>query len=222
MLLKMPVCSKCQIEVSDDLIVAKKSCCRECNKAYCKAYKAANRDKISAYNHKYKSEHKQEVSSYNHTYNTLHKNALVAAALLRKKRRFALEPEFKIACNLRKKLWRLLKRQCKCQNVDDVVRFVGCKPDQFKGWIESQFDASMTWDNYGTMWSIDHVIPCSSINLEDDEQQIKSFNWSNLRPVVKAQNYRKSATVDHQLIEQHNLLAQQYAKSHGIDLPSRN
>ena len=40
----------------------------------------------------------------------------------------------------------------------------------------------MSWTNQGTYWDIDHVLPCSNFNLEQDEDIKKCFNWKNLRP----------------------------------------
>ena len=47
-------------------------------------------------------------------------------------------------------------------------------------------------ENQGTYWDIDHVIPCSNFNLEQDEDIKKCFNWKNLRPCEKKENYKKN------------------------------
>lgn len=43
----------------------------------------------------------------------------------------------------------------------------------------------MSWDNRGKYWHIDHIKPCSSFNLEKQEEIFRCFNWTNLRPLEK-------------------------------------
>jgi len=56
-----------------------------------------------------------------------------------------------------------------------------------KKWIEWQFNSNMTWENYGSYWHIDHVIPCSQYELNKDV-----FKWNNLRPLEKFKNLSKN------------------------------
>lgn len=37
----------------------------------------------------------------------------------------------------------------------------------------------MNWDNYGS-WHIDHIIPCSSWDLSNEDDIYKCFNYLNL------------------------------------------
>lgn len=55
--------------------------------------------------------------------------------------------------------------------------------------IEDQFDSNMNWDNYGTYWVIDHIIPISS--GKNEEEIFKLNHFSNLRPLSKAENLIK-------------------------------
>jgi hypothetical protein len=54
---------------------------------------------------------------------------------------------------------------------------------QFRKWLEYQFDESMTIENHGTVWHIDHIIPCAIFKLENPEEQSRCFHWSNMRPL---------------------------------------
>ena len=40
----------------------------------------------------------------------------------------------------------------------------------------------MTWDNYGSYWSIDHICPCNQAQTE--EELIKLQHHKNLRPMI--------------------------------------
>ena len=50
----------------------------------------------------------------------------------------------------------------------------------------------MTWDNYGSYWHVDHIIPCCKFDLTDPEQQLKCFHYTNLQPLEATANLRKN------------------------------
>ena len=68
---------------------------------------------------------------------------------------------------------------------------VGTKID-----LANKFKKGMSWDNYGE-WEIDHIRPCSSYNLKDPDQQLECFNYSNLQPLWKKENRKKSNKYKH-------------------------
>jgi hypothetical protein len=71
-----------------------------------------------------------------------------------------------------------------------AVEILGCEWSFFKEYIENQFLSGMSWDNYGE-WHIDHIIPASSAN---SEEELKKLNhYSNLRPYWAADNLQKGA-----------------------------
>ena len=47
----------------------------------------------------------------------------------------------------------------------------------------------MSWDNYGK-WHIDHIIPLSSANSEDDIYKL--CHYTNLQPLWAEDNLKKS------------------------------
>jgi hypothetical protein len=50
----------------------------------------------------------------------------------------------------------------------------------------------MDWDNYGSYWSIDHIIPVCKFNLTDENERLECWNWSNLMPVTVKYNSSKN------------------------------
>ena len=71
----------------------------------------------------------------------------------------------KIIHNLRTRLRHLVKRKN-----EPTLEYLGISSGEYKKWIEYQFDDVMTWDNYGSYWHMDHVVPCNSFNLENEEE----------------------------------------------------
>lgn len=104
------------------------------------------------------------------------------------KRRRDNDIEFKLLTNLRCRLYMALKGKLKSKN---TIELIGCQINYLMSYIESQFDDEMSWGNYGA-WHIDHIIPCASFDLSNEEEQRKCFNYTNLQPLWATDNLRKS------------------------------
>jgi len=68
---------------------------------------------------------------------------------------------------------------------DQPIRF-GCTLFEFGHHLQGQFKDGMTWENYGTLWEVDHVIPCSHFNLP--KEIFQCFHYTNMRPRLIALN----------------------------------
>lgn len=79
------------------------------------------------------------------------------------------------------------------KNGKSMLKYFDYTLDQLKRHIESQFDNKMSWDNYGSYWHIDHIIPQSILpytSMEDDNFK-KCWDLKNLRPLEKIANIKK-------------------------------
>jgi hypothetical protein len=65
--------------------------------------------------------------------------------------------------------------------------------------LERQFVKGMTWDNYGSRWHIDHIVPRSSFVYAsaDDPEFRAAWALTNLRPLWAADNWSKHARRTH-------------------------
>jgi hypothetical protein len=70
--------------------------------------------------------------------------------------------------------------------------------DQLKAHLEKLFTPEMSWENYGTYWSIDHKIPVAVFNFERPGDIDFRLCWSikNLQPMEKLTNISKGAKID--------------------------
>jgi hypothetical protein len=84
---------------------------------------------------------------------------------------------------------------------------VGCSAATFHAWIESQFVEGMSVDNYGDVWTYDHVIPKSAFDFLNPMQVKECNHWSNWRPVFPTENSSKNCKRDQALEESHAMLA---------------
>ena len=70
---------------------------------------------------------------------------------------------------------------------------LGCSFEEFRTYLESNFESWMTWENRGLYngelnygWDIDHKIPLSSTKTE--EELIKLNHYTNLQPLCSYVN----------------------------------
>jgi hypothetical protein len=78
-----------------------------------------------------------------------------------------------------------------------TLELLGCTVEQWRAHIESLFKPGMTWENYGTVWHIDHVEPLAAFDLSDPEEQKKAFSWMNTQPLWAEENLRKGASLEY-------------------------
>jgi hypothetical protein len=74
---------------------------------------------------------------------------------------------------------------------DSTMNYIGCNIQYLREWFEYNFISEMNWDNYGSYWSIDHIIPVCKFDLTIDDEKSKCWNWSNLMPVTIKYNSSK-------------------------------
>jgi hypothetical protein len=68
---------------------------------------------------------------------------------------------------------------------------VGCTAERFQEWIKFQWTPGMAADNYGSVWTYDHVVPRSAFDFLAPEQVLECNHWTNLRPVLATENSKK-------------------------------
>ncbi len=62
------------------------------------------------------------------------------------------------------------------------------------GWLAAKFTNGMAWDDYGD-WHIDHILPCISFDLSDENQQKICFHYTNLQPLWATDNLKKGSKI---------------------------
>ena len=89
---------------------------------------------------------------------------------------------FRILENLRSRLSNALKGRIKNSTIEEL----GCSIEEFKIYLEKQFDENMNWENYGPYWEIDHIQPLSKGG---------SFHYTNTQPMYFSENRSKGNRV---------------------------
>lgn len=75
-----------------------------------------------------------------------------------------------------------------------VERF-GYQPKALREHLERCFTGKMSWDNYGDLWEVDHIIPVSSFKLPEEIR--RCWALTNLRPLLRVENRKKSNKITH-------------------------
>jgi hypothetical protein len=63
--------------------------------------------------------------------------------------------------------------------------------------LESKFKDGMTWENYGPVWHIDHIVPDALFEYSNYEDDAFKRCWSleNLQPMFASENIRKGNSI---------------------------
>jgi hypothetical protein len=82
---------------------------------------------------------------------------------------------------------------------DSTMNYIGCNIQYLREWFEYNFTEEMNWENYGSFWSIDHIIPVCKFDLTNETDKLKCWNWSNLMPVTVKFNSSKKEIDENQI-----------------------
>lgn len=101
--------------------------------------------------------------------------------------------EVRLLDNLRNRLYCGLKNNTKNKR---TLQLIGCSIEELKQHLEKKFQEGMTWSNYGRKgWHIDHIIPISSFDLSNIEEQNMCFHYTNLQPLWQFDNLSKGCKI---------------------------
>lgn len=183
--------------------INKKSC------AYHKKYKANNREKIKEsgrlYYEKNKEKirekhrlhhekNKEKINEKKKKYRQENKEKVVQKRRLNENKRRATDPAFKVSKIISNAIYETLKTKGSSKNGRKWEKLLGYTRDDLKIHLESKFTSDMTWENYGSYWHIDHIIPKSWFNYScaEDESFKTCWSLSNLQPLIAKENLRKN------------------------------
>ena len=124
------------------------------------------------------------------------------------------EPLEKFKRYVRTRIYNCLKGN-KTKHAHD---YLGCSPSDYLKWISYNTD-EFTLDNYGSVWHIDHVIPLSKFNFQNEEEKLIAFNWRNTMPLSAKENLSKNCKILIPQVEQHYKLLVKYHNENNIELP---
>ena len=168
---------------------------RMCRKCYCeyKTNKRKNDEKYKQSDILYKQKYEQsgrrkEVSKIRYEEK---KDEILKKCIAYNKKKYNTDPYFKVVCCMRSRISKLLKQK-NADKYNKFYNYLGCSKQDFILYFQAKFKEVMTWENHGE-WHIDHIKPCSSFNLLNEEEQKKCFHYTNLQPLWASENLSKGS-----------------------------
>ena len=177
------------------LFVKTKNSCKDCEREYKKEYRKKNLEYIKNKNKEYYidnkeiilksssdyySNNKDQKLEYQKVYALLNKGKISAYKMEYQRNRRINDPVYK----LKYVVARMIRNSLKCKGLSKNKRskdILGCTIEFFKIYIEERFIDDMSWENYGTNWDIDHIIPLSTADTEEDVLRLN--HYTNLQPL---------------------------------------
>lgn len=216
-------CIKCSKEKEVSLFLKNRNICKECFKIYSKNRYIENKEKILKKQHEYwkrkmsitenRIRENNRLSEYKKTESgkEKRKESQDKYAHSEKRRMYIRGWESnKRKNNLEYHLHQIISHQISSRikskkNNRSIFNFVSFTIEDLKEHLEKQFVDGMTWDNYGE-WHIDHIIPVSVFNLNDENNIKKCWSIRNLRPLWKKDNIIKKDKIILEEIEKYQII----------------
>lgn len=102
------------------------------------------------------------------------------------KKQYASDPAYALLQNIRCRTRQALQGK---QKAASTLALLGVESiEQYKSYLEKQFELGMNWENYGKGWHVDHRIPLSLLELKTPEDQNFAFGYRNTRPMWAEKN----------------------------------
>jgi hypothetical protein len=232
----MRKCTKCGVTDETVEFCKNRNNCKPCKSNIDKQYRENNKETIKQINKEYYQNNKEKIKEYSK--NWYSKNSEKIAPVKKQwylnnqdtvkksrqkwkenneefnkwymneyiKNKYHTNINYRIKTILNKRIRDYIKKDKK------TLEYVGCNIPFFKKWIEYQFDEHMSWDNMGSYWEFDHVIPCASFDFSNEKDIFKCYNWTNIRPLESKENIIKKDKYLNDIINNHYKLVEQYKK----------
>lgn len=189
-------CTKCEKEQLAIKFRYQSTICVICEKERLYAWRKENPDKFKDICKKYRS--KDDYRDKQNKY---------------KRDRYDSELNYKLQTLYRNRVRCFIKGGIKKGN-EKYTAMLGCSWSTLREWLSSNFTDEMSWENYGTVWHIDHTMPCSIFDFSIEENIKVCFNWTNLSPMIGVENLSKSDKLNMTLVTNQKEKAHAFITTH--------
>lgn len=155
-----------------------------------RAYYEAHGDELRAYSLRWAAEHPEQTRTQVREWHRKHKG----------------EPRYEARRFIKNMLTGIVRGKD-----EKYSHAIGYTSDKLVNHLEQMFESWMTWENHGSEWHIDHIIPIACfLDHGITDPKIVNALW-NLRPLEAHANMRKQAKVSYKLMDR-------IKADHGVDV----
>lgn len=168
-------CTKCGVEKMYDEFYkdkrTKNGCYAACKKC---VYVIYPKKYSTQYLREWREKNREKLREYNRNYDANRRK----------------NPHIRVTRSVSHLMWMALKGKKEGRKWENIL---GYTSKDLVIHLEKQFDASMTWENYGSYWSLDHIRPRSSFSYQTTEDPGFKECWAleNLQPLEQIANKSK-------------------------------
>lgn len=141
-------------------------------KDYYKQYREENKQYFNEYSNQHYYENKEMYREWN-------------------RNKSATDPIYRLKHSINANININLRKYLQIKH-DRSLSYLGTTMEEYCQYLEQQFTPEMTWENYGSYWEIDHILPIDSFDLSNEQQLYECFNYKNTRPLHWLENKQKS------------------------------
>lgn len=155
------------------------------------SYYAKNRERLIAYTQEWQKQNHDRYIEYNKQYKHDHPEKH-----REERRKQYATPKGKLNTIMSVCINNSLKNGSKAgRHWESLVTYT---VDELRKHLEKRFKPGMTWENYGTVWHIDHKIPIAAFHFERPDDIDFHLCWSlkNLQPLEAKENLNKKDKVE--------------------------
>ena len=155
-------------------------------------YYRENKDNILSYQAKRNAQSKQKEKKKQYDKNRRKDLKVKERTNFLCRERKKKDPAFKLMTSVVGRI-NTFFRENKFSKNGKIWKILPYTPKQLREHIENQFDENMSWENHGTYWHVDHIIPQSALKYNSLEHPNFQKCWAleNLRPLEATANLRK-------------------------------
>lgn len=159
---------------------------KRCNRQY----RLDHKKELAAQYKQWRIDHRVQLKEYLSRWNLDHKEEMIR---YRKERYRAKrkDPAYRLKDSVRSCIRLALRGQKGQRHWEAVVDYT---LEELKVHLESLFTGKMTWNNYGSFWHIDHIVPedwFHKLCLSAEEKVRLAYSLVNLRPLSARENQAK-------------------------------
>lgn len=160
--------------------------------AHQRKYHADNKESIRQQQREYRQRNRELIAARNRDQYLKNKTARSEYAKRWNMEQRKNSPLFRLKSNMRTRTNEAIRRggYTKLSGMNEAV---GCDWPTLQAHLASYFTCDMTWENYGSHWVVDHHIPLASATSSQEVMAL--CHYTNLRPLGKAENLRKGASM---------------------------